>query len=553
MLQSVLDSSIEYIQEKNIEKSDIDLESPVYHLKLFNVELSVTVGNINREFANVGVLYCPVYLIISKTKFEKIGYYEFYSSDFGVILDKDGDLDVSIMEGPLLYEYVDHDYLDSLIVKSKFLREFTIEDEEYVESTKEEPDDEISQQAEKISIEEKKTQIISNIDSIDNVDRILNKSETKFNPIVNKKTLELYRKDVKSSILTENSSWIQEYYKNNKFNIIDNEGGGDCFFATLRDALSSINIIVNVESLRAILSNLITQNHYDNYSKVYTSLKSEIVNLNERKANIENNIKTLLKQKMLLQKAAKNETKNGNRDLELIKSQLTKIKEGDHQIKLSKKELTTIISELKNSLQNIQEFRFMKNINSLDDFKTVVRSKNYWADSFAISLLEYALNIKTIILSKKSHLKNNRENLVSCSDMVLDEIEKNKDFKPKYYIIIIHDLDGNHYQLISYKSKQIFTFYEIPYVIKENVVDICMKNESGLFNMLPIFVSLKNEMTSIQEAIQTVARTNSLLENNNIEEYQKTRSEVEDILSKMTARRQTYIPTLITVSEKKEN
>ena len=124
MLQSVLDNSIEYIQEKNIEKSDIDLESPVYHLKLFNVELSVTVGNINREFANTGLLYCPVYLIISKTKFEKIGYYEFYSSDFGIILDKDGDLDISIMEGPLLYDYVDHDYLESLIVKSKFLREY---------------------------------------------------------------------------------------------------------------------------------------------------------------------------------------------------------------------------------------------------------------------------------------------------------------------------------------------------------------------------------------------------------------------------------------------
>lgn len=553
MLQSVLDNSIEYIQEKNIEKSDIDLESPVYHLKLFNVELSVTVGNINREFANTGLLYCPVYLIISKTKFEKIGYYEFYSSDFGIILDKDGDLDISIMEGPLLYDYVDHDYLESLIVKSKFLREFTIEDEEYIKSTEDQTGDEILEQAEKISIEEKKTQIISNIDSIDNIDTILNKSETKFNPIVNKKTLELYQKDVKSSILTENSSWIQEYYKNNKFNIIDNEGGGDCFFATIRDALSTKNIIVNVDSLRAILSNLITQNHYDNYSNVYKNLKSEIINLKERKSNIEENIKTLLKQKMLLQKAAKNETKNGNRDLELIKSQFTKIKEGNNQIKLSKNELITITSDLKNSLENIQEFKFMKNINSLEDFKTVIRSKNYWADSFAISLLEYALNIKTIILSKKSHLKKDRENLVSCSDMVLDEIEKNKDFKPKYYIIIIHDLDGNHYQLVSYKSKQIFTFYEIPYVIKENVVDICMKNENGLFNELPLFVSFKNVMPSIRETIEFVSKTNSLLEKNNIEEYEKAKSDVEDILSKMTKRRQTYIPTLITVSEKKEN
>ena len=264
--------------------------------------------------------------------------------------------------------------------------------------------------------------------------------------------------------------------------------------------------------MRAILSNLITQNHYDNYSNVYKNLKSEIVNLKERKSNIEENIKTLLKQKMLLKKAAKNETKNGNRDLELIKSQFTKIKEGNNQIKLSKNELITItVIDLKNSLENIQEFKFMKNINSLEDFKTVIRSKNYWADSFAISLLEYALNIKTIILSKKSHLKKDRENLVSCSDMVLDEIEKNKDFKPKYFIIIIHDLDGNHYQLVSYKSKQIFTFYEIHYVIKENVVDICMKNENGLFNQLPLFVSFKNVMPSIRETIEIVSKTNSLL------------------------------------------
>ena len=96
MLQSILDKSIEYIQDKNIEKSDLDLESPVYHMKLFNIELSITVGNINREYASAGILYCPVYLIISKTKFEKIGYFEFYSSDMGVILDKDGDLDISI-------------------------------------------------------------------------------------------------------------------------------------------------------------------------------------------------------------------------------------------------------------------------------------------------------------------------------------------------------------------------------------------------------------------------------------------------------------------------
>ena len=36
-------------------------------------------------------------------------------------------MDVSIMEGPLVYDYVDFDYLTSLVIKST-LNEFIIED-----------------------------------------------------------------------------------------------------------------------------------------------------------------------------------------------------------------------------------------------------------------------------------------------------------------------------------------------------------------------------------------------------------------------------------------
>lgn len=553
MLQSILDKSIEYIQEKNIEKSDVDLESPVYHMKLFNIELTITVGNINREYASAGILYCPVYLIISKTKFEKVGYFEFYSSDMGIILDKDGDLDISIMEGPLLYEYVDHDYLQSVIVKSKFLREFIIEDEKYAEKTKDVDEDDVDLQAEKIGIEEKKNQVISNIESIENIDKILAKYDGNYNTNINNKTLALYKKDVKSTIITENSNWVQEYYRNNKYNILDNEGGGDCFFATIRDALAGINVNINIDSLRSILSNLITKEHFDNYSKVYTSLKSEIVGLTEKKNATGASIKTLVKQAALLKKAAEKETKSGNRDLEVIRSHLTRIKELDNQIKLSKKELKTTMIELKNALKNISEFKFMKSINSLEDFKTVVKSRNYWADSFAISLLEYTLNIKTIILSKKSHLKKNTDSLVSCSDMVLDEIEKNKNFKPKYFVIVIHDIDGNHYQLLTYKSKKIFSFYEIPYTIRENVVDNCMKKDNGLFNLISMFNNFKNDMVKLPDIVQAISRTNKLLEINKLEEYTKSKAEIEQVFSKMTSKRQTYMPTLLEVSEKKEN
>ena len=116
------------ISKKNIEKNDIDLESPVYHLKLFQL-VAIALGTINNEYSKKGILYCPVYLIINKNNFEKIGYYEFYSADLGVLLDKEGDMDVSVMEGPLVFDYIDIDYLNNLVIKSKFLKEFIIEDE----------------------------------------------------------------------------------------------------------------------------------------------------------------------------------------------------------------------------------------------------------------------------------------------------------------------------------------------------------------------------------------------------------------------------------------
>ena len=255
----------------------------------------------------------------------------------------------------------------------------------------------------------------------------------------------------------------------------------------------------------------------------------------------------------LLKKAAEKETKSGSRDLELIRKHLTRIKEVDNQIKLSKKELKISFIELKNALKNISEFKFMKSINSLEDFKTVVKSRNYWADSFAISLLEYTLNIKTIILSKKSHLKKESDSLVSCSDMVLDEIEKNKNFKPKYFIIVIHDIDGNHYKLLTYKTKKIFSFYEIPFTIRENVVDNCMKKDNGLFNVIPMFNNLKNDMNKLPNIIQAISRTNKLLEINKLDEYTKSKSKLEEVFSGMTSKRQTYVPTLLEVSRKKEN
>ena len=499
MLQSVLDNSIEYIQEKNIEKNDIDVESPVYHLRLFQVEVAITLGTINNEFSKNGILYCPVYLIINKNNFEKIGYYEFYSSELSVLLDKDGDMDVSVMEGPLLYDYVDIDYLNNLIIKSTFLREFIIEDEKISEEDDDIQKQKLIQEASKIQVEEKKNQIIDNLSVIENIEKILQKYDTNYNGKINEKTLVLYKKDVKSSIITQNSNWLQIFYNNNKFNIHHNEGGSNSLFRAIKHSLDNIDITIGIESLKAILVKNLTKEHYENYQKMYNDLASQIrqhkTNIDEEESKKTELVETYNKIKAETEAEAKSDTKN----LQLLKTNMRKLNEIKKTLTQNGKINKSKNVVYKKLLKDIDQFKFMRNVDTLEDFKTIIMSNNYWPDSYIMSILEYILNVKFIVLNKKSYNANNNDDLIICNNEVLNKILEKKDFKPRYYILLNYDIETKHYNLVTYKSKKIFSFYEIPYPIRESVVDNCMQTNGGIYNLIPFFVEFKNQQLPFSE------------------------------------------------------
>ena len=100
------------------------------------------------------------------------------------------------------------------------------------------------------------------------------------------------------------------------------------------------------------------------------------------------------------------------------------------------------------------------------------------------------LNIKLIILSKQNYEVGDNGNVLSCGDLIDSSIEQKGEFKPKYYIIASYT--GNHYMLVTYKSKRIFDFRSLPFAIKELVITKCMEGETGVYALIPKFKKLKD-------------------------------------------------------------
>ena len=53
----------------------------------------------------------------------------------------------------------------------------------------------------------------------------------------------------------------------------------------------------------------------------------------------------------------------------------------------------------------------MKNVKTLSDFKNLINSCDFWAETWAISTLERILNIKLIILSSQQYNHGDKNNV----------------------------------------------------------------------------------------------------------------------------------------------
>ena len=472
MVLSKIDSDISYPELKSVDSGDLKTEANLYQLEIKEIDVIIAIGNAKNTFEDKNILYFPIYLVKHNNKVVQIGIYEIKASDYLTFLDEYNNLDIEQMEEPLIYSFATKEFLNKMrLVPEVPLRRLDQEEGEIIESEEEKDEGEekeieynefyeIPKEREDIFIMTKGVPLPP-----------LLKEETK-------KQAKDYREKYHAS---PTDTWVEQFMENKNYSVVDNEGGGDCLFATVRDAFSSIAQQTSVNKLRKKLSSEATEQIFLNYKEHYDMYNASIIKDTNKIKELEGEY-ILIKQKFAAT-IDRNEQK-------IISVEAKKIK-AEHDKFVEEKKITA---------QILKEYKFMKGIDTLEAFQKKIRMCDFWADTWAISTLERILNIKFIIMSSENYKNGDTKNVLQCGQLNDTILEQRGRFTPEFYIMIEHT--GSHYKLIGYKKKQIFKFTEIPFDIKRLIYEKCMERNAGPFSIIPDFLKFKASQakTVIKEA-----------------------------------------------------
>jgi predicted NAD-dependent protein-ADP-ribosyltransferase YbiA (DUF1768 family) len=429
-------------------------------------------------------MYFNIYLANNGSVISKIGIYETTNTDYASLLDANGDIDLNKMSEPIIFSFAKPLIMNNYELIDKFetmsnASDFNSTDDgsniSDVESISGDDDDDDDDDNDDDDASKKPQKLVSA--SYDLME-------------VNSQTKE--ESDYEISKYEEDPShkWINKYLRSNKYEILDNEGGGDCFFAVLRDALKSVKIETSVKSIREKLASEVDEEILATYKEFFGLFY--------------NNMKSI--QTQLKEHKKKHYT---------LKKMITASADGPDKMKMisdakSNFDNMSSLSDQNKELEELtREFEFMKDVETIEDLKKVIMEVGgkYWADNWAVVTLERLYKVKFIVLSQHHFLNDEKELVLQCSEAD-KKLQAQGIFEPSYYIMTDY-IKGVHYKLITYDKnikRGALTFNELPYRIKELVLEKCMERGAGLYVLIPDFKTFANT-NGVQTS--TISKTSS--------------------------------------------
>jgi len=546
MVRSRIDPTINYPEVKaldQIDTKDTQYKAPLYEAEVLGIHTIVSIGQIKNTFIEKGIVYFPLYLIKDNKVLSQIGVVEAMQETIPSLLDEENDINLEKAEPALIYSFVK----ESLIRKAVYIAG-RVETEEtgtgtgtgtgmaQVSKPKIKSKLSLAPLSIPVSLSAsekerkdalKKSALLSKELGVGDVDNegeegdlqraihasILEGSKVPDLPLkhasIPVQTLDQFEAERKSYRHVKDESWMESYYENNNFKVIQNSGGGDCFFMIICQAYKTIDpdTTMSVIKLRRLLSYALTERQFTEYKTLYDDYSRE------EKKLVKDNQEIATRNKEIKERFQNSQSKQEKLELKA---------ESEKLIERNKR----VMQEMEAVKENKKEVKFMKGVKTIQQLREVIQkgemTSEYWADAWAITALEVILNIKFIILSYNDFNQNQRKsfqeiNVVNCgSDLtksLVKEIRKNiaevsksessgmataaestsvsaseeYEFNPDYYIMVSHSME--HYELITYYGNAMLTFPEIPYCVKLQIVTRCLQGKffNGAYSHIPQF------------------------------------------------------------------
>lgn len=465
MIPSIFEpKNIQYKSNYIIDPEDIEYSTSIYDYEWNGMDIEIALGKIKYTYSKYNVLYCSIYLIVDDSPKSRIGVFEIKADKILNSIDDDS-LD---MENGNILIFASVDYIKRMLPNQA--KPPSIHIEESVDTNESKLDaielDDVMNL--KLTEDQVSTTAVKANDIIG--ENIFTLDETVIVPALLPEETKLESDELTAEYkYSTNNHWIETFSQNNQYSILENEGGGDCFFAVVRDAFRQIGKQTTVKKMRALLAKEVTNDLFKEYKTRYNDFFAEYQTLS----------------------AEMNAIAKMNKEMKRRVLNVTN-KTEHNQILKDAAELSSRYKRLKQSRDTtkslLDDYIHMQNIQNVEQLREYVMTSQYWADEWAISTIERILNIKMIMLDEIAYKNGDSDGVLLCGP-----VHNNlKDFSPDYYIITSYV--GDHYRLITYKNKNILKFRELPYNMKTMVVNKCLERNSGIYYMISDFQHYKTKI-----------------------------------------------------------
>lgn len=437
MIFSKINPSVQYDESTHIFPSDLNQLNDLYSVELLHQSVIVAIGNanVNENENENDIVFFPIYLINEKEESLCIGLFEVAKIHYDEIVIKEIDNMIPFFYTPLLFSFVTETYLKETskkIIENEMVKETN--DNNNNNNNNKDKDTEILYQTKIIPyhfLQEESEEDMLNI-------------QKKFQPSSKKLV------------------WIQSFFQNMNYSISKEP---QCLFRQLSIVFSSIGYEINEIALKSYLMDHIKEDDFQEYKKMYLEYETSLV---EETSNLKK-VKLELKKKVDQLKEQEKEQKQ-----DIVSSQKNKID-------LSQVFYTEIkVKQIRDQFIGIQ---FMKNIPTLLELKDYISKNNCFNDEIILQLLEKKLEIQFIIVTNISNtktvdklkwdtsieIKNESFSILKSRIIVQQHNTTTAMFSPKYFILL--EQVGSMFRPISYHDKMIFTFLELPYDLRLQLIE----------------------------------------------------------------------------------